>query len=88
MPIIPLCGKAAVEVPNPGRPQIPQSVLKAICKNASNRLAAVLKAMLRESSWLVRTAASIALFFFKGKIGGAIQDYLTKNLGAAVDQGK
>jgi hypothetical protein len=88
MPIIPLCGKAAVEVHNPGRPQIPQSVLKAICKNASNRLAAVLKAMLRESSWLVRTAASIALFFFKGKIGGTLQDYLMKNLGAAVDQGK
>jgi hypothetical protein len=88
IPIIPLCGRAAVPVANPGRPHIPESVVKIICGKAADRLGAVVKAMLQESSWGLRTAASLALFLFKGKISGSLRDIVTNDLEALVDQGK
>jgi Patatin-like phospholipase len=85
MPIIPLCGAAAPPIGNPGRQPIPKSMVENTSKNAADRVIAVLKALTRDSSFLLRTGAGILEFFFKGKLRNAIQDYLIKNLDTAVE---
>lgn len=84
MPIIPLCGTAAVSIANPGRQPMPARSVKDISKKAADRIIAVLKAMMQESSTLIRIGAAILEFLFKGKLASAIQDFLMNNLKGSV----
>jgi hypothetical protein len=88
MPIIPLCGTAAVMVENPGRRTVPESLIEDLSGKAADRLTAVAKALSDESSWGLRTVIGIAAFLFKGKIRDAIQSFVMQDLGSAVAKGK
>jgi hypothetical protein len=88
MPIIPLCGAAAVPIDNPGRAPIPESAVKNITGMAADRMVAVLKALMQESSLGRRSLANTAAFLFKGKIKDAIQKRVMEELGSLVEKGK
>ena len=84
MPIIPLCGSAAVAVPNPGRHSMAKDKLKSLSKQGADRVVAVLKKMMEGKSWFLGAAAKLALFLFKGKIQDWLYEKAVKDLGDAV----
>ena len=88
IPIIPLCGTAAVPIDHPGRPTVPESTVKDLSGRAADRVSAVVKSVVAQSSGLVRVGIAFAVFLFKGKIKDAIQEYLTNGLGPTVEKGK
>jgi predicted acylesterase/phospholipase RssA len=88
MPIIPLCGTAAVVVENPGRRTVPESLIKDLSGKAADRLTAVAKALADESSRGLRTVIGIATFVLKGKLRDTIQSFVMQDLGSAVEKGK
>lgn len=85
VPIIPLCGGAAVPIDNPGRPKIAASMVKDTCGKAADRLLAVIKAMLQKHPILRAMISLISFLGVKSTIRNAIQDYVIKDLGDAVD---
>jgi len=86
MPIIPLCGRAAVTVNNPGRFTITRSAVDQIADKAANRLRVVLDALIRDSAWSFRVSVSAASWLFKEKLKSAIKDFIIAGLGDAVQQ--
>jgi hypothetical protein len=85
VPIIPLCGSAAISIDNPGRPKVPASRIKDISSQAADRLVTVLKAVLQKHRFLSWLVSVISFFGVKGKIRDSIQDYVMNDLKDAVD---
>ena len=83
MPIIPLCGSAAVEVPAPARASITQARLDNVVKWAVSRLQAVVKPLLQMAlgtginDFAIREAADLLISTWgKNKLKAALQQEL------------
>src|SRR5262249_25238328 len=83
VPVIPLCGSAAVEVPPPARATITQERLNDVVKWAVSRLQAVAKPLIAAAlgtgfnDFAVREAADLLINTWgKNKLKAALQDAL------------